>query len=216
MFILISSVHNFADDRSLSNIAKTIDSFKQTLESECKIAIRWFHEIKMIVNPDKFQAKVLDKPRSSNNEVQFIIDSEQIQAVPSVNILGITTDNKLNFNLHIEKNCLKSANPLNALVRLKRLNSFMTEAVNIWTGFYMITAYVMKELTNAKSVHKIEATQKRTLHFILNDYGSSYEDLLKNSGNPSMNLRRTRLLCKEIYKTIKNLNPEFMKNLFKV
>ena len=71
-------------------------------------------------------------------------------------------------------------------------------------------------LTNAKSLHKIEVIQKRAFSFMLNDYGSSYEDLLKNSGNPSMNLRRTRSLCKEIYKTIKNLNPEFMKNLFKV
>ena len=31
-----------------------------------------------------------------------------------------------------------------------------------------------------------------------------------------MNLRRTRLLCIEIYKTVHNLNPEFMKNFFKI
>ena len=31
-----------------------------------------------------------------------------------------------------------------------------------------------------------------------------------------MSLRRTRSLSIEIYKTINNLNPEFMKNLFKV
>ena len=63
---------------------------------------------------------MLDKRRSSNTEVKFIIGSEQIQAVPSVDILGITIDDKLNFNLHIDKICLKSANQLNALVRLKR------------------------------------------------------------------------------------------------
>ena len=69
-------------------------------------------------------------------------------------------------------------------------------------------------LTNAKSVHKIEA-QERALRFMLNGYESSYEDLLKKSGNPSMNLRRTRSLCIKIYKNNNNLNPEFMKNLFK-
>ena len=31
-----------------------------------------------------------------------------------------------------------------------------------------------------------------------------------------MNLRRTRSLCIEIYKTINDLHPEFMKHLFKV
>ena len=46
-------------------------------------------------------------------------------------------------------------------------------------------------LTNAKSAHKTEAIQERALRFILKDYGSSYEDLLKKSGNPSMNLGRT-------------------------
>ena len=48
-------------------------------------------------------------------------------------------------------------------------------------------------LTNAKYVHKIEAIQKGALRFMLNDYESSYEDLLKKSGNPSMNLRELDL-----------------------
>ena len=57
----------------------------------------------MILNPDKFQAVVLDKRRSNNTEVKFSIGSEQTQSLPSVDILGITIDNKLNFNLHIDK-----------------------------------------------------------------------------------------------------------------
>ena len=71
-------------------------------------------------------------------------------------------------------------------------------------------------LANAKSVHKIEAIKKRALRFMLNDYKNYYEDLLKKSGNPNMDLKRTRSLCIEIYKTLNILNPEFMKNLFKV
>ena len=51
---------------------------------------------------------------------------------------------------------------------------------------------------------------------MLNDYESSYEDLQKMSVNPSQNLRRPKSLCIEIYKTFNNLNPEFMKKLFKV
>ena len=71
----------------------------------------------MNLNPDKFQFVVFDKRRSNNTEVKFIIGSEQIQAVPSADILGITIDDKLNFNLHIDKTCLKSTNQLNTLVR---------------------------------------------------------------------------------------------------
>ena len=74
----------------------------------------------MIVNPDKFRTILLDKRKSNNTEVKSIIGSEQIQKVSSVDILGITIDNKLDFNWHIDKICLNSANRLNSLVRLKR------------------------------------------------------------------------------------------------
>ena len=55
-------------------------------------------------------------------------------------------------------------------------------------------------LAKAKSVNKIEAIQKGALRFTLNDNQSSYEDLLKKSGKPSINLKITRTLCIEIYK----------------
>ena len=113
LFALIASVHNFADDNNLNNIATTVDSLKQTLESECKVAN------KMVVNPDKFQAMLLDYCKFNNTDFKFVIGSEKIQAVSSVDILGISTDDKLNVNLHIDKICRKSGNQLNALVRIK-------------------------------------------------------------------------------------------------
>ena len=36
LFILIASVHNFAEDNSLSNIARTVVSLKQTLNGFMK------------------------------------------------------------------------------------------------------------------------------------------------------------------------------------
>ena len=51
------------------------------------------------------QAIVLDKRRTSNTKVKFIIGLEQIQAVPSVDILSVTIDDKLNRNWHIDKVC---------------------------------------------------------------------------------------------------------------
>ena len=154
----------------------------------------------MIVNPDKFQVIVLDKRKSNNTEVKFTIGSEQIQAVPSVDILVITIDDKLNFNLHIYKNCLKSVNQLNALVWLKRFLG--NEEKKVLINSFLLSNFnycpLVWKLTNMKSVHKIDNIYKRTLRFMLNDYESSYEDLLKRSRNPSMNLRRTRSLCIEI------------------
>ena len=73
LFFLIesSSIHNFADDNTLSAWANTISDLINKLESDSNIAIEWFKMNKMIVNPDKFQAIVLNKKRSDLTNTNF-------------------------------------------------------------------------------------------------------------------------------------------------
>ena len=49
---------------------------------------------------------------------------------------------------------------------------------------------------------------------IHNDYDSDYETLLKISGTTTMQIKRIKQLAIEIFKTVNNLNPDFMKNIF--
>ena len=69
-------------------------------------------------------------------------------------------------------------------------------------------------LSNKKSLDKIENLHKRALRFLLNNSVSSYEQLSEKSGKCNMNIRRLRCLCIEIYKTLNDLNPSFMKEIF--
>ena len=160
---------------------------KQTLESECQVAIKWFHDIKMIINPDKFQVTVLDKRRINNIEVELIIGLEQVQVVPSVDILSLMIDDKLTFNWHIDEIRLKSANQL---VRLKHFleNEEKIDLINLIVLSAFNYCPLVWMLTNPKSVNEIGAIQKRALRFMLNDYESVWKDLLKKSENPSMDL----------------------------
>ena len=48
------------------------------------------------------------------------------------------------------------------------------------------------------------------------DFEASYEDLLSKAGKSTMNVRRFRTLCVEIYKTLNDLCPRFMNNIFKL
>ena len=150
------------------------------------------------------------------------------------NVMVTLQTDWLNFHLHVDKICLQinSTHLLtlsmdwflydNSLcherVKLKRFlgNEERKVLISNFVPWNFNCCPLVWMLTNAKSVHKTEAIQERALRFILKDYGSSYEDLLKKSGNPSMNLGRTWSLCIKTYKTINNLHPEFMKHLFKV
>ena len=58
--------------------------------------------------------------------------------------------------------------------------------------------------------------QKRALRFLHNDYSSSYEELLKKSEKSTVNVSNFCSLCIEIFKTLNDINPSFMKDIFKL
>ena len=64
------------------------------------------------------------------------------------------------------------------------------------------------------SQNKIEKTQYRSLKLITNDYHSDYKFLLNETGNSTVEIKRLRTLALEIFKTLNNLNPNFMKDVF--
>ena len=61
---------------------------------------------------------------------------------------------------------------------------------------------------------KIVNLNKRALRFLLNDYVRSFEQLLQKSSKTSINLRNHRVLCTEVFKTMIDLNPTYMKEIF--
>ena len=126
----------------------------------------------MIVNPDKFQAILLDKRNSDLHLNENItIDKENIKVVSNVKMLGVHIDSKLNFNLHIDIICKSASNQLNALVRLKRyldheerfvlVNSFIYSNFNYFPLVWMFSS--------KRSLNKIENLRKRALCFVLDD-----------------------------------------------
>ena len=62
-FLCNVSVHNLADDNTLSSFARTVKNLVSILESGSSCAINWFRDNSMTVNPDKFQAISLDKKK---------------------------------------------------------------------------------------------------------------------------------------------------------
>ena len=64
-----------------------------------------------------------------------------------------------------------------------------------------------------ESLQKIEKIQKCCLRLILDDYKSNYGNLIKKNDNTTMEIQRLRTLVAEIFKTINNINPSYMKDV---
>ena len=71
-------------------------------------------------------------------------------------------------------------------------------------------------VSSAQSLSKIENLQKRALRFLLNDYDSTFEDLLAKYGYANMNLKRQTALWIKLYKTLNRLDPSYMNGIFKL
>ena len=114
----ISELYNFADDNTISTASQNMSNLIKILEKESETAVEWFNQNKIIVNPDKFQAMLLEK-RNKNNQSCLKINSQTIKTTNCVKLLEITFDSKLNFDSHISDLCKRASMQLNALNRLK-------------------------------------------------------------------------------------------------
>ena len=65
LFIKNASLHNYADDNTLSAFATDIDDLIEILTDESQETIDWLKLNQMIVNPKKFQAMFISKKKNA-------------------------------------------------------------------------------------------------------------------------------------------------------
>ena len=212
-----SNLFNYADDNTLSAFADTIHELIQTLQSESEIAIKWFNDNKMFVNPNKFQAIIIDKENKGElNSHNLKFGDYKIKSRKNVTLLGIDIDDRLKFDNHTHSLIRKASGQLNYLISKQKflnknakkilIESFIMANFNYCP---LVWLFCDKKLTT-----KQEQIQKRALRFLHDDYESDYDHLLKMSNKPSIEIKKLRILATEVFKTLNDLNPSFMKEVF--
>ena len=187
----------------------------KTLEQESESGVSWFKQNEMIVKADKFQAVILNKKESEAN-YKLTIDNNDIEFTESVKLLDIRIDDRLWFDQNISNLCSKAAMQVNALGRLQKyigksvkvdiVNSFIYANFNYWP--------LVWHFSTCESIRKIKIIQKCCLRIALDDYGRYYDVLLRKSGKVTMETKLLRFLALKIFKTVNNLNPNYMKDIF--
>ena len=79
--ILIASAHNYANDNTKTSFGKTLEDIIKKLEHECEVALTWFRNNKIMVNPNKFQAILLKKSKSTHIKATMKIGDEKIESL---------------------------------------------------------------------------------------------------------------------------------------
>ena len=169
------------------------------------------------VNPGKLQAIFIDKRKQDHTNEIFKSGHKIIKVASKVKLLGVEIDNKLNFKQYINCICNSAANQSNALIRLKRFLGF--QGIKALVNSFVLSNFnhctIARMYASSKPLTKIENLHKRTLRIMLDDYSSSYKRILEKSGKFSWVLKENKLSI-EIYKTLNNSNPSFMKEIFEL
>ena len=99
---------NFAADNTLYTCCGSLNEATFLIESQCSQILDWFKDNFMKMNPEKCQVNILGQKAVPEN-FSVEIDNSLRKPVPEVTLLGVTLDNKLNFNSHTLNICKEAS-----------------------------------------------------------------------------------------------------------
>ena len=161
-FVEKTDICNFADDNTIYSCAKSVNDVIENLQSDLKIALKWFKDNQMMANPGKFKFMILSRNTINKSIAK---DNKAIESSKSVKLLRLTIDNKLDFGIHINNICKVASVKIKGLGRIRnKLN--LSQAKILYNSFILsqfnycclVWMFCSKTLQN-----KINQIQKRAL-----------------------------------------------------
>ena len=111
--------------------------------------------------------------------------------------------------------CKKASRQLNAISRIQGyIDKKEKEIINNFVYSHFMYYPLALHFCSKSFQNMIERIQYRSFKLITNDYNNDYKFLLNKTGHSTIEIKSLRSLAFEIFKTLNNLNPNFMENIF--
>ena len=152
------------------------------------------------------------------NQLSLFINGIKIERTSEVVLLEITIDDQLTFKTHIEYICRMAKYKLRALQRIR--NCLSTEKARLLATAFINSQFYYAPLiwmfAGKSLISKVQKIHFRTLQVVYNTYEKSYNELLILNRDISIHQKHLHFLATEVYKSVNNLNPQFMWNYFNI
>jgi len=112
-----STLSTYADDTQIFYADNELSKVEETINNDLISADIWFARNSMKRNISKYQVMVLGKNKGTDDSV-FKCEESQLPISNKMELLGVTIDEKLNFEKHIAKICRKVSQQIAVLKRM--------------------------------------------------------------------------------------------------
>ena len=145
------------------------------------------------------------------------INAIQIRNTSEVELLSLRIDHKLKFDAPIDKLCKTATFKLHALRRIRKCLTLEQEKLlaNSFVNTQFGYAPQIWMFTSKNSILKVNKINRKTLGVVYDDNNSTYEERLASHNDISIHHKHLKNLAIEVYKSLANLSPEFMRPFFK-
>ena len=169
----------------------------------------------MVANPPKFQ---LIFPGTINANISIKVGNFTVNSVEIFKIPGVYIYSNMSFVPHVKELCKKSNQKIRALRRIRHL--IPRKKAELLVNAYILSPFNYCPLTwmfCGKEGNKlITQSHHRALRVLLNENDKDYSDLLLGCGTVDIHTRNLRLMLIEVYKSLHNISPGIMQNIFSV
>ena len=134
-----------------------------------------------------------------------------------IKLLGVTVDNKLSFEPHLNLVCKKVSQKLHALARVSKFISkkklkVVMKAFKMSQFSYCPLVWMCHSRTLNKKTNKLH---ERALRLVHDSRQSTFEELLNTDKSVTIHHRNLQVLATELYKVHHGLACELMNKFFK-
>ncbi|PFX12227.1 putative RNA-directed DNA polymerase from transposon BS [Stylophora pistillata] len=208
------SLRFYADDTTGYSSNLCPSTLQINLQNNVGLLASWFCENFLAINHSKSQSIVFNR---ATLPTPFVIDSNELDYVTHMKLLGVVIDNSLSFNVHIKEVCRKVNTKVSIL---RRIRKFIPSDVMI----KLYKAFILPHFEYASPLFiglskglsaKLESTNAFALRTLLNySKSTAYEELLKTANIKSLEHRRIEQALILVYKSIHNQTPNYIQELF--
>jgi hypothetical protein len=212
----------YADDTSVTCIAKSISELQVKLSDTVNVISNWCKENRLIINVSKSYYMVLCSRQKrihlESSVLNISLYGKEIMYKDCIKVLGLYIDHHLTWKNHIEQLCVKLSKLIGLLYRIR---FYLDRDTNVL--FY--NSYVLPHLDYAINVwggasncyiDKVQVLQNRAARTVLNvNYGSSSQLNLKELQWMTVRQRYDYQVFLLLFKVFNGLVPATL-NYFKL